>query len=92
MLEHSVKIPGNTKRIIGVDTSTGEIVVFDKNARNPTRPNDYHGHVESWDELKGAKDIYKKTLINDGLVDSSGHIIIRDAEGRIIRIGPKKVK
>jgi hypothetical protein len=68
-LDNSVPIKGTSTRRVGVDPTTGEIVVFDE-----TYPGKgvFHGHVRSWDELTQEM---KNALIKAGLVDKKGRPI-----------------
>ena len=68
-LDDSVPIKGTSTRRVGVDPTTGEIVVFDE-----TYPGKgvFHGHVRSWDELTQEM---KNALIKAGLVDKKGRPI-----------------
>ena len=65
-LDNSFIIKDSSTRRIGVDKSTGEIVIFDE-----TYPSSgiYHGHVRKWDDLNQEM---KNKLITEGLFKSNG--------------------
>ena len=65
-LENSFIIKDSSTRRIGVDKSTGEIVIFDE-----TYPSSgiYHGHVRKWNDLNQEM---KNKLITEGLFKSNG--------------------
>ena len=64
-LDNSFIIKDSSTRRIGVDKSTGEIVIFDE-----TYPSlgIYHGHVRKWDDLNQEM---KNKLITEGLFKSN---------------------
>ena len=65
-LDNSFIIKDSSTRRIGVDKSTGEIVIFDE-----TYPSSgiYHGHVRKWDDLNQEM---KNKLITEGLFKPNG--------------------
>ena len=80
-LNNSVSIADTTTRRIGIDPNTDEIVVIDD-----TNTGKYHGHVRTWDQLTQAM---KNALVEDGLIDKKGRIILRNAQGQITGYGDK---
>ncbi len=81
-LNNSVSVKDvTTNRRIGIDPSTGEIVVLDD-----TNIGQYHGHVRTWDQLSQQM---KNALVDDGLIDKRGRIILRDSQGKIDGYGKK---
>ena len=62
-----------------MDLNVGEIVVFDI-----TNDGKYRGSIRSWQQLTQEM---KDTLIEMGLLNTSGRIIIRDARGNISGYG-----
>ncbi|QTE21204.1 hypothetical protein J3359_10235 [Polaribacter cellanae] len=67
VLDASLELTGNTTRRVGVDSSTGEFVVFDEHSEGV-----FHGHVRTWSELsQGMQAILRKA----GLVNKKGKII-----------------
>jgi hypothetical protein len=63
-LDRSVQVKPTSPRRVGVDPSTGEIVVFDR-----TQGNVYHGHVRSWDGLTRQM---QNALIKSGQTNRRG--------------------
>jgi hypothetical protein len=78
-LDNSVSLPSSTTLRIGVDLNTGEIVVFDI-----TKDGRYGGFVRSWQQITQEM---KDALIDMGLLETNGRIIIRDARGHISGYG-----
>lgn len=72
-LDHSIELArtqnGDSKRRIGVDPASGQIVVLDA-----TRPEvgQFHGHVRTWGELDQAQ---RNALVDAGLADRRGNVI-----------------
>ena len=65
-LDNSIELSPNTNRRISVDKETGEYIIFDEH-----RPNEFHGHTRSWDELTPKM---KAALRKAGLVTKKGKI------------------
>jgi hypothetical protein len=68
-LGNSVQIKDTSTRRVGVDPSTGQIVVLDEHLDGR-----FHGHVREWDELTTEM---QNTLKRNGLVDRKGRPIRR---------------
>jgi hypothetical protein len=70
-LNNALQISPNSPRMVGVDPSTGEYVVFDE-----TYPGKgiYHGHVREWSELTQEM---RTILFQFGATDSRGRILAR---------------
>ena len=66
ILDTSVRVKATSPRRVGVDTKTGEFVVFDQ-----TLGNTFHGHVREWKELTNEQ---RRVLIKSGLADKLGRI------------------
>lgn len=67
-VEYNQTPTGHSKRRIGVDPETKEIVVLDA-----TRPEvrEFHGHVQTWEQLRQE---HKNALVREGLADHRGNI------------------
>lgn len=66
-LANSVRVKETSTRRVGVDSASGEIVVFDEHL-----PGRFHGHVRSWEELTPAM---QHALEQAGLATRRGRII-----------------
>ena len=67
MLDNATAISGNSKRMIGTDPKTGDIMVFTKTAENAWR-----GEVRPWKELTPEM---QKSLVEAGLAKRNGHLL-----------------
>ncbi|HET8841542.1 MAG TPA: hypothetical protein VFN35_08750, partial [Ktedonobacteraceae bacterium] len=83
-LDNSVSYKPTTNSRVGIDPTTGDIVVLDD-----TNDGTYHGHVETWQQLDQDQ---QNALKNNGFIDKRGRIIIRDSLGNIIGYGKNVIK
>ena len=67
VLDSSVQVKKTSPRRVGVDESTGELVVFDQ-----TYEGVFHGHVRSWGDLTTQM---RNALRRAGVVDNRGRIV-----------------
>lgn len=76
-LDGSVIFSEHTSRRVGVDSETGEFVVFDRTGNKVVNKKVvggvYHGHVRTWDELEPEM---QNALEQEGFVDSRGRITL----------------
>src|SRR5581483_6049417 len=80
-LNNSVLISENSTRRIGIDPTTDQIVVL-----ADSNDGTYHGYVCTWNQLNQQM---QNALQQDGLISSTGRVILRDAQGNITGYGPK---
>jgi filamentous hemagglutinin len=66
-LDVSVQVKPTSPRRVGMDSETGDFVVFDK-----TRENVYHGHVRSWEDLHPDM---QRALQDAGMVNRRGKLL-----------------
>jgi hypothetical protein len=65
-LDNSIQVKPTSPRRVGVDPTTGEIVVFDE-----TTPGVFHGHVPGWENLHPDM---QRALIKAGQVTQKGKV------------------